>query len=339
MKKKIIFTVILLTLVIAGFLGWKFFGPAVSTSQGEYLFIRTGADFADVKNELLVKKFIQNGEWFERASQIFRYKKIRAGRYKLQNGMSFYKLVQVLKEGKQAPVNFVITKMRTKEDLAKRMGNIFEFDSLQAIRFLENNDSLKKLGLDTNTLLTAVIPNTYSFLWNSTPDKVFKRLYSESQKFWTPLRRQKADSLGLTPQQVYILASIVDEETNIFDDKYNIASVYLNRYKKGMKLESCPTIKFAMKNFGLTRILNKYLETVSPYNTYRNTGLPPGPICTPQPETIDQVLNAPATDYLYFAAKSDFKGGTVFATNYNDHLKNAKEYQQALNKREAANKK
>lgn len=194
------------------------------------------------------------------------------------------------------------------------------------------------MGLDTNTVMTAVLPNTYTFFWNSTPEKVFKKLYNESLKFWTPYRKQKADSLGLTPQQVYILASIVDEETNIKADKFNIASVYLNRYKKGMKLESCPTIKYAMKNFTLTRIYDKYLETESPYNTYRIKGLPPGPICTPQPETIDQVLNTPETAYLYFVANSDMKGGTIFTSDYKDHLKYAKEYQKALDRQDSIKK-
>jgi UPF0755 protein len=164
-------------------------------------------------------------------------------------------------------------------------------------------------------------------------------LYGEAQNFWTPVRKQKADSLGLSPQQVYILASIVEEETNIKADKFNIASVYLNRYKKGMNLESCPTVKFAMKNFTLTRIYEKYLQIESPYNTYRNKGLPPGPICTPQPETIDQVLNVPETEYLYFVANSDMKGGTIFTSDYKKHLKFAKEYQEALDKRDSLNKK
>ena len=338
MKKKIIFSVILFVIAFAVFFGLKFFGSATSTPEGEFFYIKTGAVYADVKKDLVAKGFIQSSKWFDLASKIFRYKKIKAGRYKITKGMSLYRLVQKLRNGVQSPVNLVITKLRTKEDLARRLGNYFEFDSLQAIRFLNNKDSLNKFSLDTNTVLTAVFPNTYTFYWNTTPEKVFEKLYDESKKFWTSARKQKADSLGLSPKQVYILASIVDEETNIKADKYNIASVYLNRYKKGMKLESCPTIKFAMKNFTLTRILNKYLETVSPYNTYQNVGLPPGPICTPQPETVDLVLNAPATEYLYFAAKSDLEGGTVFATNFKDHLKNAKEYQKALDKREAMNK-
>ena len=338
MKKSILAISGFIILLVA-FSAWKLFSSTTSTANGEFFYIRTGAAYADVRQELVDKKILNSTNWFDLASKVLRYKKIRPGRYKIKKGMSLFSLVQMLKKGNQSPVNLVITKLRTKEDLAKKMGNIFEFDSLQAISFLNNTDSLKDFGIDTSTLLTAVLPNTYSFFWNTTPGKVFRKLYNESQKFWTPERKQKAVSLNMTEQQVYILASIVDEETNIKADKYNIASVYLNRYKKGMKLESCPTIKFAMKNFTLTRILNKYLETKSPYNTYMNAGLPPGPICTPQPETIDQVLNAPSTDYLYFVANSDMKGGTIFTSDYKDHLKYAREYQKALDKWESLNKK
>ena len=338
MKKKIIISLTLIVIIAAAFIGRKFFGPAVSTPEGEFFYIKTGATYADVKNDLINKRFLPTDKWFDLASKILKYKKIKPGRYKLTKGMNLYDLIRKLKIGNQAPVNLVITKLRTKEDLARRLSNYFEFDSLQAINYLNNGDSLKKIGLDTNTLLTAILPNTYTFYWTTTPEKVFRRLYNESEKFWTPARKQKADSLGFSPIQVYILASIVDEETNIKDDKYKISSVYLNRYNKGMKLESCPTIKFAMKNFTLTRILNKYLQTVSPYNTYQNAGLPPGPICTPQPETIDLVLNTPQTNYLYFAAASDMKGGTIFTSDYKEHLKNAKAYQKEFDKRDSMKK-
>jgi UPF0755 protein len=338
MKKKIILALIVIVVFLGAFFYWKFFGSAVATPSGEFLYIKTGATYDDVRNELVRKKFLKGAKWFDLTARILKYKKIKPGRYKVTKGMSLVGLVRKLKNGNQTPVNLVITKLRTREDLAKKLGGYFEFDSLQTINYLNNADSLKPFGLDTNTVMTAIIPNTYTFYWNTTPEKIFKRLYDESQKFWTPERKRKADSLRLTPKQVYTLASIVDEETNIKDDKYKISSVYLNRYRKGMKLESCPTIKFAMKNFTLTRIYDKYLDTPSPYNTYRNVGLPPGPICTPQPETIDLVLNTPSTNYLYFAAASDMRGGTVFTSDYNEHLKNAKAYQKEFDRRDSMKK-
>jgi len=225
-----------------------------------------------------------------------------------------------------------------KENFASKINGMFEFDSLQMMNFLTNNDSLKQFELDTNTVMAGIMPNTYTYFWNTTPKKVFQKIYAESQKFWNSDRKLRAEQLRLTPMQVTILASIIDEETNQVSEKKNISSVYLNRMNIGMPLQSCPTVKFALKDFGLKRIYEKHIAVESPYNTYKNTGLPPGPICTPQPATIDLVLNAPKTDYLYFVAKSDFSDAHEYTTNYADHLKKAKEYQQALDKQEAIRK-
>ncbi|HET7119521.1 MAG TPA: endolytic transglycosylase MltG, partial [Hanamia sp.] len=232
--------------------------------------------------------------------------------------------------GKQVPVNLVITKLRTKEDLAKKIAEHFEVDSLTVINFLNNSDSLRQFDVDSNTVMTDVIPNTYTYVWNTPVKKIFSKLYEEEQKFWNKERLGKAQKLQLTPKQIYTLASIVEEETNKQDDKGKIASVYINRLRKGMKLAADPTVKFALKDFSLKRIYHKHLETVSPYNTYLNIGLPPGPICTPSIKTIDAVLDSPQTDYLFFVARSDFSGYSNFASTYQEHQINAKAYQQAL---------
>ncbi len=179
-------------------------------------------------------------------------------------------------------------------------------------------------------MMTIVIPNTYTFTWNTSLGKILKTLYTEEKKFWNNKRVQEAERIALSPQEVYTLASIVEEETNKQGDKGKIASVYLNRKRKGMRLAADPTIKFAMKNFELKRIYIKYLNYPSPYNTYLNAGLPPGPICTPSIKTIDAVLNMPETNYLFFGARSDFSGYSDFATTYSEHLIYAKAYQQAL---------
>jgi UPF0755 protein len=195
---------------------------------------------------------------------------------------------------------------------------------------LNNRDSLKIYGLDTNTVMTAIIPNTYSILWNTSAKNIFKKLYDEQEKFWNDERRRKATGLNLSPAQAYTLASIIEEETNMQEDKGKIASVYLNRLETGMKLGADPTVKFAMKDFGLKRIYFKHLQFQSPYNTYQHPGLPPGPICTPSSKTIDAVLNAPTTAYLYFVAKPDLNGYSNFAATYEEHMRFAKQYQQAL---------
>jgi UPF0755 protein len=247
--------------------------------------------------------------------------------------MSLVGLVRMLKNGQQTPVSFVITRLRTKETLASRVGNAFECDSLQMISFLNSADSLREYGLDTNTVMAAAMPYTYKIKWNTTPGRIFREFHTAYKTFWTEDRKQKAQNLGLSPLQVSTLASIIDEETNAKTDKPNVASVYLNRMAKGMPLQADPTVKFAMRNFGLKRILKGHLQTNSPYNTYINKGLPPGPICTPDIETIDAVLDSPKTDYIYFVASSAFDGTHIFTTNYNDHLKYARIYQQELNKR------
>jgi len=168
-------------------------------------------------------------------------------------------------------------------------------------------------------------------VWNSRTGRILQRLKTEQENFWKRNNRlEKAKALGFTPNQVYTIASIVEEETNKQDEKGNIASVYINRYEKGMRLGADPTVKFALKDFGLKRIYEKHLQVVSPYNTYKVAGLPPGPICTPSSKTIDAVLSAPKTDYMFFVAKSDFSGHHTFSSNYAEHLQHAKEYQKAL---------
>ena len=279
----------------------------------------------------LKNKIISGTFWFDKISNYIDYpQKVKAGKYKITDGMSLYHLIKMLYSGKQVPVNLVITKLRTKEDLAKKISEIFESDSLTVINFLTNTDSLRQFDVDSNTVMTDVIPNTYTYVWNTPVNKIFSKLYEEEQKFWNNERLEKAQKLQLTPQQVYTLASIVEEETNKQDDKGKIASVYINRLRKGMKLAADPTVKFALKDFSLKRIYHKHLETVSPYNTYLNAGLPPGPICTPSIKTIDAVLDSTEADYLFFVARAAFSGYCDFASDYQQHQINAKAYQQAL---------
>ncbi|HEY6503385.1 MAG TPA: endolytic transglycosylase MltG [Chitinophagaceae bacterium] len=333
MKKKIILSAVALILLSAGFFAWKLFGPAVSVNKESYFYIRTGSSYDDVQQELVKNDFINGTAWFNMTTRLAGYKKIKPGRYKLTDGMSIADLVRLLKNGRQTPVTFVITKIRTKEDLADKIGAAFECDSLEMIRFLTNPDSLNMYGLDSNTVMAAAMPLTYEIWWNTSPGKIFRQFHTAYKVFWTPERKQKAEKFQLTPTEVSTLASIIDEETNAASDRPGIASVYLNRIRKGMPLQADPTLKFALKNFGLKRILNEHKEVQSPYNTYMYKGLPPGPVCTPQTETIDAVLDAPETNYYYFVANSDFSGTHIFTTNYEDHMKYARLYQQELNKR------
>jgi UPF0755 protein len=333
MKKKIIFGVLAVILLIMGFAAWNFLGPTVHTPEKKYFYISTGETYEGVKAGLHDLKIISSETWFAWASKLIGYNKVKPGRYEIKKGMSLTGLVRMLRNGQQSPVNFVITKIRTKEVLASKIGAAFECDSLQMINFLNSPDSLNEYALDTNTVMAAAMPFTYTLKWNSTAGKIFEQFYTAYKTFWTDKRKQKADSLRLSPVQVSALASIIDEETNSATDKPNVASVYLNRIKMGMPLQADPTLKFALRNFGLKRVLNVHKEVPSPYNTYTNKGLPPGPICTPALETIDAVLNSPNTGYVYFVASSAFDGTHIFTINYADHMKYARIYQQELNKR------
>ena len=333
MKRKIIYGVILVLLLAGGYIAWQVFGPTVIAPEGKYFYIKTGSDYTAVKDALLEQKIISTGFFFDRLAKQAKYNNnVKPGRYLIKNSMSLYQLVKMLRAGRQTPVNLVITKLRTKEDLAQKIAANFETDSISVIEFLNNADSLKNYRLNDNTVMTAVIPNTYAVLWNTSPAKIFKKLFTEKEKFWNAERMKKAETLNMTPEQVYTMASIVEEETNKEEDKGNIASVYINRIASGQRLEADPTIKFALRNFGLKRIRNVHKEACagSPYNTYYVTGLPPGPICTPSPKTIDAVLNAPATNYIFFVARPDWSGLSNFTQSYAEHLINAKNYQHFL---------
>jgi len=331
--KKTVFIILALVALIVVFAGWKFFGPTVHVPKEKYFFVSTGANYKDLKKSLHDQDIVSGGQWFDWAAQIIGFNAVKPGRYEIKKGMSLTGLVRMLKNGRQSPVNLVITKLRTKENLASKVGNSFECDSAQMILFLNNQDSLKEYGLDSETAMAAAMPFTYTIKWNTTPRRIFDQFYAAYKTFWTTERKKKADSLGFNPAQVSTLASIIEEETNASSDKPLIASVYLNRLSKGMPLQADPTLKFALKNFALKRILNEHKTVQSPYNTYSNKGLPPGPICTPALETIDAVLDSPKTDYLYFVANSNFDGTHIFTTNYTEHMKYARIYQQELNKR------
>lgn len=265
--------------------------------------------------------------------------KTRSGSFLVKKKANLFSILRMLRNNQQPIVKFILNKVRTKGDLAKLISTTFTTDSSEAALYLNSNDSLAPFNIDTTQLFTLFIPNTYEFYWNTSMFKLLKKMKEAQNQFWdTKNRNNKAAQHGLTPQQVYTLASIVEEETNNDSDKILIASVYQNRLKKSMPLQACPTIKYAMQDFTITRIYEKYLTNPSPYNTYQNLGLPPGPICTPSPNTIDLVLNAPKTDYLYFVAKADFSGYHHFSSTYEEHNRYANEYQKKLDEYQAKKK-
>ncbi|MEX6687167.1 endolytic transglycosylase MltG [Danxiaibacter flavus] len=336
MKKTIRY--ILIALVVLGALfAWMILGSATTFSEkSKYIYIKDGADAKSQVLQQLEEKNIVRNRWLFSimANRLQVWDKLKPGRFEIKKSQSLLNIVRTFRNNTQSPVKLVINKLRTQEELAKIIGKNFSADSADVMRFISNNDSLKNLGVDTNTLMTIIIPDTYNFNWNTSVRRILQRLQSEKDNFWDKNNRlQKAQNLHLSPEQVYIIASIVEEETNMNEEKGKIASVYINRYNKGMMLGADPTIKFALKDFSLKRLYYGHLDVKSPYNTYRNKGLPPGPICTPSPVTIDAVLDSPQTDYLFFVAESDFSGRHHFSSNYAEHEQYAKLYQQALNER------
>ena len=318
------------------YLCWLFFAPA-SAYEGTnpYLYIRTGAAHKEavlqsLKDSSLIK---HTGafEWLGNRLNI--WQKLRPGKYEISNSESVFSLVRKLRNNRQVQVNLVITKLRTKKDLAQLVGKKFETSADSFLDYLNNPDSIKKFGLDTSTVMSLVIPDTYAYYWSTTPARILQKLQQQHQKFWTAERKTKAAALGLTPEQVYTLASIVEEETLRNDEKPLISSVYLNRLRKNMYLGADPTVKFAVGDFTLKRIYFGHINSTAsnPYNTYKNKGLPPGPICTPQAVTIDAVLNTKPSNYLFFCAKPNGNGYHAFAENETEHFKNAKAYQDWLN--------
>jgi len=258
---------------------------------------------------------------------------IRDGRYEIGRGLSSLQLVRNLRNGHQSPVNLVIPVVHTMGELASHFANSLKVDSATLSAVFSNPKQLARLGVDTFTVPTLFIPNTYEVYWNISPQNLLERMKRERDNFWNDDRMAEAEQTGLSPNDVYTLASIVEQESANEQERPMIAGMYLNRLHAGMKLQADPTVKFVLGNFALRRILHAHLTVNSPYNTYLNEGLPPGPICIPSLNAIESVLHFSHHNYLYMCAKEDFSGTHNFAVTYEEHLANAKKYAEALNKR------
>lgn len=335
MNKRIAGLVVVLVASI-GILAWYTFFSGITSFDGEYKYVYLHPDSLTREQILTtlqrdsVLKSKGSFDWLARQREYYSHAK--PGKYRIENGANPVSLLRTLGSGNQEQERLVIKKLRLPEDLAALIAKKTLNPKDSTLVFLRSNDSLSKLGLDTNRLMSNILPNTYFIYWTNSTTDVLKKLKAASDKWWNEgNRRALLDTLNLNEHEVYTLASIVDEETNKASDKPLIASVYLNRLKKGMPLQADPTIRYARRDFLSNRVTYAQLRTPSPYNTYLNKGLPPGPICTAQPSTIDSVLHAPETDYLFFVAKADFSGYSVFSANLRDHNKVAKQYQDSLN--------
>ena len=320
---------------VAAIVLFKTFGPNTgSLPQGSYLYVRTGSTYDQLKVNLEQGGFISDMFSFDMLAKLGKIPAhVHPGKYKFSKIMSNYDIIRMLRSGRQTPVKLTIIKLRTRQDIITLLANNLEADSADLRQRLSDPDYLRQFGLDTNTAICAIMPDTYEFYWNTTADKAFRKIEKNYSRYWDATRKAEAAKQGLTPVKVITVASLVEEETNMADDKPKIASVYLNRLRKGMKLQADPTVKFAVGDFTIRRIAGSMLQNPSPYNTYRYEGLPPGPICTPSTASIEAVLHAPATTYLYFCAKADFSGHSDFATTFDEQMKHAHAYQKALDAR------
>lgn len=257
----------------------------------------------------------------------------RHGAYMVDSGISPVKTERILSSGAQHPMVVVINNARGIDILSQKVAKNLDFSPDSLVNFLNDKEFLAQYGLTPSQALALFLDDSYQVFWNASPKSVTEKIGSNYKKIWNEQRLNKAKALGLSPAEVITLASIVDEETNKADEKPQVARLYLNRLDKGMKLQADPTVKFALGDFSLRRIRGEHLKVESPYNTYKITGLPPGPIRTVTVKDIDAVLDAPVHDYVYMCAKDDFSGYHNFAKDYNTHMQNARKYQKALNRR------
>ncbi|MCB0759715.1 MAG: endolytic transglycosylase MltG [Flavobacteriales bacterium] len=338
MKKHLLFLV-LLAIAIGGFLAWRMwkevFGPGVKFSVEEkVLLIPGGADLDQVLDSLIGEGIINDDKTFRWIAERKKYAdRVRPGRYVVPSGMSMNALVNKLRNGEQDPVRITFTNIRNIPELAGQIAKYIEADSLAVIDEILAPATAKRLGFTRETIISLFLPNTYEVWWTVKPDELIDRFAKEYKRFWNPERQAAARALGLSRSEVSTLASIVQAETGKAADAPMIASVYLNRLRIGMPLQADPTLKYALGMDTLNRVLHVDKQVDSPYNTYTRTGLPPGPINLPEPRYIDAVLHPAKSNYLYFCAREDLSGYSNFSTTYQQHMVNARRYQQALNKR------
>jgi len=309
------------------------FTPNVIVPENTYLFIPTGSNLDSVRQILLENRLLKNIKSFNWVAEKKNYKThVYPGRYKLANRMNNNDLINMLRSGNQDPVQLVFHNIRTKEQLSARVSSYIEADSVNIIDLLNNEQYLSRFGFTPQTVASLFIPNTYEFNWNTDAAGFLKRMTGEYKNFWNEERKRKAEQIGLTLIEVSTLASIIDEESFWEEEKSIIAGVYLNRLRRGIRLQADPTIKFAIGDFTIRRVLKNHLEVNSPYNTYKYAGLPPGPIVIPSISGIEAVLNAEKHNYLYFCAKEDMSGYHYFSKTLTQHNRYARLYQQALNR-------
>lgn len=299
----------------------------------DFFYIPAGSTYAEVWEKLEQLNILIDKKSFQWVAEKKGYPgHVKPGRYRIEDGMNNNELVNMLRSGNQEPVMVIFNNLRTLEMLAGKVARYIEPDSLELRSHLLDPGLPSKYGFTRETFMAMFIPNTYEMYWSSSPEDFTDRMAQEYEKFWEK-RDNKLEDVGLSRVEVSTLASLVDEETLYDEENERVAGVYMNRINMGMALQSCPTLKYALNDWTITRVLHEYKQVESLYNTYKHAGLPPGPIIIPSVSAIDGVLNYEDHNYIYMCAKDDFSGKHAFARTLKQHNENAAAYQRELNKR------
>ena len=333
--KFLLLVIVVLVILVAGKLLWWIFSPSVviENSTDNYINITTGSEYEDVRKIIVDRGLVRNIKAFDWVAEKKNYRNfIHSGHYEFEGDMSNNDLINLLRSGIQTPVNVIFNNIRSLEKLSGTIAGQIEADSSEIINLLLDENYILQFGFTHETVLGVFIPNTYEFYWNTSASGFMERMVNEYRRFWNKERKNMAEARNLTLNQISVLASIVDAETVKETEKPGIAGVYLNRLKRGIRLQADPTILFAIGDFSRNRVLKADLLVDSPYNTYRYAGLPPGPISVPSVSGIDAVLNAEDHSFLYFCARADMSGYHHFSKSLREHNRYAQKYRQALNK-------
>ncbi len=330
----ILLSVFLLIGVLISFAIYYNYGIKKATLKDAVVYVSTGSNLSDQAALLVKEGVISDTLDYIRFARKAKYDRVYPGKYTIKKGMSLRDLNLLVSTGKQTPVKVSFNNIRTPEKLASVVSRYIESDSASMIAVLTCDSIHLKHGFDQANFLSMFIPNTYEVYWNYTPEEFVTRMKREYDRFWAKKSRQeKLKELDMTPQEVSILASIIIEESKAKQEFERIAGVYINRLKIGMPLQADPTVKFALGDPTIRRVLYSHLKVDSPYNTYKNRGLPPGVICVPPINAIESVLNYEKHELLYFCASPELNGLHLFAKTLSQHNKNAKAYASALNRR------
>lgn len=325
---------ILFMLSIAVFLLFVYYFKSnnILGDNSKTIYIPSHADFDDVMQLMQDSQVVKNMTTLKTVAGFMKYDAlVKPGKYTLRPNLNNREIITKLRSGDQDPQKVTINNIRMISDLAGKVAKYIESDSTQILSYLKDPITAQSYGFNQEDFLTMFIPNTYEMFWTTTPEAFVKRMKKEYDAFWTESRKIKIAENNLTPTEAYILASIVDKESNYAPEKPTIAGVYLNRLKDGERLQADPTVVYALGDFTLQRVLFKHLTTDSPYNTYKYAGLPPGPICMPSMSSIEAAIHPEQHDYKFFCARPDNSGIHVFAVTYSEHLKNADQFSKWLN--------